>query len=58
MDLSILPAKRRIAAEGRAMVTIGLSAEPLTRAVLVSAGPSGRPRSDGLIGVASMRTTT
>src|SRR5580658_125387 len=49
------PARR---AFGTDAVRVGRSAVPPARIVERSAGPSNRPRSDGLIGEASMRTTT
>ena len=43
---------------GIGAVTTGLSGVPDSRAWLMSAGPISSPRSDGLIGAASTRTTT
>src|SRR2546430_8899162 len=48
----------RSAASGIFAVTTGVSGLPETLAVDMSAGPIRSPRSDGLIGVASTRTTT
>ena len=42
----------------RALVTTGRCAVPLCLAVVMSAGPNNRPRSDGLIGAASIFTST
>ena len=47
-----------MAASGIFAVTTGVSLVPETFAVDMSAGPIRSPRSDGLIGVASTRTTT
>ena len=47
-----------ISPAGMLAVTIGRSAVPAWRAVLMSAAPNNNPRSDGLIGAASTRTTT
>src|SRR5580698_4235745 len=52
------PAMARIAAAGSGAVTTGLSGGPLTAADATSAPASSRPRSEGLIGVASTRTST
>src|SRR5580658_9632500 len=49
------PARRAV---GTDAVRVGRSAVPPARIVERSAGPSNRPRSDGLIGEASTRTTT
>lgn len=43
---------------GTVAVTTGRSAVPDTLAVDMSAAPSSRPRSEGFIGEASMRTST
>ena len=43
---------------GMRAVTTGLAGVPATLAVPMSAAPKSSPMSDGLIGVASMRTTT
>jgi hypothetical protein len=48
----------RIWSAGTSAVTTGCEALPEAFAVRISAGPNSRPRSDGLIGAASMRTTT
>ncbi len=58
MDSSSRPAIARIPASGTFAVMTGLSLVPDACAVLMSAAPVRRPRSDGLIGVASTRTTT
>ena len=47
-----------IALSGMRAVTTGRSAVPETCIVLMSAAPNSSPRSEGLIGVASMRTST
>ena len=47
-----------IADSGTAAVTIGSSLVPDNLAVFISAAPRRSPRSEGLIGVASTRTTT
>ena len=52
---SIIP---RRSASGTGAVTTGASRVPENLALLMSAAPNRRPMSDGLIGVASMRTTT
>ena len=57
-DWSSRAAIIRRAASGIFAVTTGASAPPETLAVDMSAGPIRSPRSDGLIGVASTRTTT
>src|SRR5580700_11483829 len=43
---------------GIVALTTGRPASPPRLTVVTSAGPSRRPRSEGLIGAASMRTTT
>ena len=58
MDSSSRAASAPSTASGTSAVTTGLSFVPPNFAVERSAGPSSRPRSDGLIGVASTRTTT
>src|SRR5579863_3350044 len=58
IDSSSRPAIDRIAASGTLAVTIGASLVPDVLAVAMSAAPTNRPRSDGLIGDASTRTTT
>ncbi|MNT29407.1 hypothetical protein D3C72_1651450 [compost metagenome] len=58
MDASRRPAMLRIAPSGTRAVTMGRSAVPLALAVLMSAAPNSRPRSDGLRGEASMRMST
>src|SRR3984957_9871328 len=57
-DWSSLPAMARIAASGTFAVMTGASLVPDALAVAISAAPTRRPRSDGLIGLASTRTTT
>ena len=57
-DWSSRAAIIRRAASGILAVTTGASLLPETFAVDMSAGPIRSPRSDGLIGVASTRTTT
>jgi hypothetical protein len=47
-----------IARSGTCAVTTGRAGVPETRAVAISAAPNSRPMSDGLMGVASMRTMT
>jgi hypothetical protein len=47
-----------IMASGMSAITMALSALPEIFAVLISAAPNSRPRSDGLTGAASIRTTT
>ncbi len=47
-----------MAAGGRLAVTTGLSAGPDARTVVRSAPPTRSPWSDGLMGEASIRTTT
>ena len=58
MDLSSRPAMARIAASGTFAVITGASLVPEALAVVISAAPTRRPRSEGLIGEASTRTTT
>src|ERR1700694_2985506 len=58
MDSSSRPAMAFIAASGTFAVTTGASLVPDAFAVDISAAPTKRPRSDGLIGEASTRTTT
>ncbi len=58
MDSSSRPAMARIAASGTFAVITGASLVPEAFAVVTSAAPISRPRSDGLIGEASTRTTT
>ena len=58
MDSSSRPPIARIPASGTFAVMTGSSFVPDAFAVLMSAAPVSRPRSDGLIGVASTRTTT
>src|SRR5579863_9483723 len=48
----------RMAASGTFAVMTGASLVPDDLIVVISAAPTRRPRSDGLIGVASTRTTT
>src|SRR5215475_2219360 len=55
---STRPTTAGISRGGIRAVTTGWSAGPATWTVLRSAGPKSRPRSDGLIGAASTRTTT
>src|SRR5664279_2058646 len=58
METPRRPAMARMARSGIRAVTTGRSAVPDTVAVLMSAAPNSRPRSDGLMGEASMRTRT
>ena len=58
IDWSTRPAMLFIRLSGMRAVTIGLAAVPEAVAVLMSAAPNSSPRSEGLIGVASTRTTT
>src|ERR1700690_2798816 len=58
MDSSSRPAIARIAASGTRAVMIGASLLPAAFALVMSAAPTKRPRSEGLIGDASTRTTT
>src|SRR5450759_3437176 len=58
MDSSSRPAMAFIAASGTFAVTTGASFVPDALAVDISAAPTRSPRSDGLIGEASTRTTT
>ncbi len=58
IDSSSRPAMARIAASGTFAVTTGASLVPDAFAVVMSAAPTSSPRSDGLIGEASTRTTT
>src|SRR5262249_25449670 len=58
MDSSSRPAIDFIAASGTLAVTMGASFVPEAFAVERSAAPVRSPRSDGLIGEASARTTT
>ena len=58
IDSSSRAAIVRIAASGTFAVTTGASLVPDAFAVDISAAPTRRPRSDGLIGEASTRTTT
>src|SRR5712672_505218 len=56
MDSSSRPAMARMAASGTLAVTTGEPLVPDALAVDISAAPTSRPRSDGLIGDASIRT--
>src|SRR6202140_5414425 len=58
IDSSSRPAMACIAASGTFAVTTGTSLVPDAFAVDISAAPTRSPRSDGLIGEASTRTTT
>src|ERR1700732_378794 len=58
IDSSSRPAMALIAASGTFAVITGASLVPDALAVDISAAPTRRPRSDGLIGEASTRTTT
>src|SRR6202035_2303269 len=58
IDSSSRAAMPFIAASGTRAVITGASFEPEAFAVAISAAPTKRPRSDGLIGEASIRTTT
>src|ERR1700681_3236728 len=58
IDSSSRPAIAFIIASGTVAVTTVLSPLPDTLAVDISAAPVSKPRSDGLIGEASTRTTT
>ena len=58
MEASSRPAMPFMAASGTRAVITGRSAVPDKRAVLMSAAPNSSPRSDGLMGDASMRTST
>ena len=58
IDWSARAAMAFITRSGMRAVSTGRSAVPDTCIVLRSAGPNSSPRSDGLIGVASMRTST
>ena len=58
IDSSRRPAIAFIAASGTVAVTTGASPVPDNLAVVISAAPRSSPRSEGLIGVASTRTTT
>ncbi len=58
MDSSSRAARPGSAAAGTFAVTLMPSPLPAALAVAMSAGPSSRPRSDGLIGVASILTRT
>src|ERR1700733_10469880 len=58
MDSSSRAAIARIAASGTFAVITGASLVPDALADVMSAAPTRRPRSDGLIGEASTRTTT
>src|SRR3954471_15766413 len=58
MDSSSRPAIARIAPSGTFAVMTGAPLSPEAFAVLISAAPIRSPRSDGLIGAASTRTTT
>src|ERR1700722_6039767 len=58
IDSSSRPAMPFIAASGTSAVITGASFEPEALAVAISAAPIKSPRSDGLIGAASIRTTT
>src|SRR3954466_10342827 len=53
IDSSSRPAIARIAPSGTFAVITGASREPEAFAVVMSAAPTSRPRSDGLIGEAS-----
>src|SRR6266436_2685256 len=58
MDSSSRAAMAFMPASGTFAVTTGKSLVPDALAVVMSAAPTKRPRSDGLIGEASTRTTT
>src|ERR1700761_3297914 len=58
IDSARRPPIARIPASGTFAVTTGSSFVPDVFAVLMSAAPVSSPRSEGLIGVASTRTTT
>src|ERR1700720_2741390 len=58
IDSSSRAAMALIAASGTFAVTTGASLVPDAFAVVMSAAPTSSPRSDGLIGEASTRTTT
>jgi hypothetical protein len=58
IDSSSRPAMALIAASGTFAVITGASLVPDAFAVVISAAPTRSPRSDGLIGDASTRTTT
>src|SRR5581483_7540551 len=58
IDSSSRPAIAFMPTSGTFAVTMGSSFVPDAFAVLMSAAPVSSPRSDGLIGVASTRTTT
>jgi hypothetical protein len=58
IDSSIRPAMAFIAPAGTVAVITGCCAVPEVFALDMSAAPNSSPRSDGLMGVASTRTTT
>jgi hypothetical protein len=58
IDCPVRPASPRMVWGGIDAVTTGLSGVPLLVAVSRSAVAINRPRSDGLIGAASIRTNT
>src|SRR6266567_5022891 len=58
MDSSTRPAMAFIPASGTFAVITGASLVPDAFAVVISAAPTRSPRSEGLIGEASTRTTT
>ena len=58
IDSSSRPAMAFISFSGIGAVTTGLTPLPEYLAVLMSAAPNNNPRSDGLMGAASMRTST
>ena len=58
IDWSARPAMAFMNLSGMRAVSTGRAAVPDTCIVLMSAAPNSSPRSEGLIGVASMRTST
>ncbi len=58
IEMPTRPATARMAASGSGAVTTGLSGGPLATAAATSAPASSNPRSEGLMGVASTRTST
>ena len=58
MDWPTRAAMLFIARSGTCAVTTGRAGVPEARAVAISAAPNSNPMSDGLMGVASMRTMT
>ena len=58
IDWPSRPAIAGMARSGTVAVTTGLCAVPVTVAVLMSAAPKSRPRSEGFIGEPSTRTST